>query len=155
MSRSPLLLLIPVVLCLIPLQGNAQSIQTVAGLGIAGFGGDGGPATGAELNSPTWAALDSAGNIYIADTGKNVVREVSALTGLIQIVAGNGTAGFAGDGNFATQGEVSAPAGVFVDRFGNIFIADTANNLVREVVAATGFIQTVAGNGSPGNSGDN
>src|ERR1700722_13720817 len=114
MSRSPLLLLIPVVLCLIPLQGNAQSIQTVAGLGIAGFGGDGAPAASAELNSPTWAALDSAGNIYIADTGNNRIRVVntgsSAITiagvtiqpGNIATVVGSGACCYDGEGVLAT-----------------------------------------------------
>ncbi len=111
--------------------------------------------TNALLNNPRGIYADGEGDLYIADTGNNVVREVSALTGLIQIVAGTGTAGFSGDGNFATQGELSAPAGVFVDRFGNVFIADTANNRIREVVSATGFIQTVAGNGTAGYTGDN
>ncbi len=130
-------------------------VQTAAGRGTAGSSGNGGAATNALLNDPKGVFADGEGDIYIADTGNNVVREVSALTGLIQVVAGTGTAGFTGDGNFATQGELSAPAGVFVDRFGNIFIADSANNRVREVVAATGFIQTVAGNGTAGNSGNN
>jgi sugar lactone lactonase YvrE len=123
-------------------------IRTVAGNGTAGFGGDGGPATSAELSGPGDVFVDASGNLFIADNVNNRIREVVAATGVIQTVAGNGTAGFGGDGGLATSAELLAPQGVFVDAAGNLFIADTANYRIREVTAATGIIQTVAGNGT-------
>ena len=130
------------------------NIQTVAGNGTAGFSGDGGPATDAELFRPSGVLVDNAGNIFIADSGNERIREVVATTGNIQTVAGNGTAGFNGDGGQATSAELNGPTGVFVDGLGNIFIADSGNERIREVVAATGNIQTVAGNQFGGFSGD-
>src|SRR6202522_4270858 len=129
-------------------------INTVAGDGSAGYFGDGGLATSAELYNPTGVAVDSAGNIYIADYLNNRVREVMAATGDIATVAGNGTAGFSGDGGLATSAELNRPSGVAVDASGNIYIADYENNRIREVTAATGDIATVAGNGTAGYSGD-
>jgi trimeric autotransporter adhesin len=127
-------------------------IQTAAGGGTV-FG-DGGPATSAQLSSPTGVAVDAAGDIFIADTGNNRIREVSAATGDIQTVAGNGTSGFGGDGGLATSAELNNPAGVSVDSAGNIFIADSGNTRIREVRAGTRNIQTVAGDGTFGFSGD-
>ena len=121
-------------------------IQTVAGNGADGFSGDGGPATSAALGFSTGIFVDRSGNIFIADTGNNRVREVVAATGIIQTVAGNGTNGFSGDGGPATTTELLDPTGVCVDDAGNIFIAE--ENRIREVVATTGIIQTVAGNGT-------
>ena len=129
-------------------------IQTVAGNGDASYGGDGGPATSGALNLPTGVFVDSGANIFIADFVNNRVREVAAATGNIQTVAGNGTVFFGGDGGPATSAQLNNPGGVFVDRSGNIFITDTLNQRIREVDAATGNIQTVAGNGSQGFSGD-
>ena len=130
------------------------NIRTIAGNGTLGFAGDGGPATNAELNVPSGVFVDGSGNVFIGDTANNRIREVVAATGMIQTVAGNGTAGFSGDGGPATSAELNGPEGVFVDSFGNIFITDFANNRIREVVATTGMIQTVAGNGTAGFSGD-
>ena len=129
-------------------------IHTVAGNGNFGFSGDGGPATSAELHSPSGVFGDSAGNIFIADSGNERIREVVAATGIIHTVAGNGNFGFSGDGGPAPDAELVTPSGVFVDISGNIFIADTGNARIREVVAATGIIQTVAGNGTNGGGGD-
>jgi len=129
-------------------------IDTVAGNGTTGYSGDGGMATQAELNNPSGVSVDSSGNIYIADAGNNVIREVVAATGVIQTVAGHGTAGYSGDGGKATQAELNNPSAVSVDVSGNIYIADTYNAVIREVVAKTGVIQTVAGNGTAGYSGD-
>ncbi len=120
-------------------------ISTVAGNGTAGYGGDGGPATSAELNNPTSVAMDGAGSLYIADTGNNRIRSVSP-GGTITTVAGNGTAGSSGDGGPATKAEFYYPAGVAVDGAGNLYIGDTGNNRVR-MVAPGGVITTVAGNG--------
>ena len=130
------------------------NIQTVAGNGAGGFSGDGGPAVNAGLSSRGGIFLDSSGNIFIADTLNNRVREVVAATGNIQTVAGNGTGGFSGDGGLATSAELDGPTAVFVDRSGYIFITDFYNQRIREVIAATGNIQAVAGNGTGGFSGD-
>jgi sugar lactone lactonase YvrE len=134
--------------------GATGIIQTVAGNGTYGFGGDGGPATSAELYVPIGVCVDSFGNIFIADTNNNRIREVVAATGTIQTVAGNGSSGFSGDGGPATSAQLAGPKGVYVDSSGNLFIADAYNGRIREVDASTGFIQTVAGNGAFGFSGD-
>jgi sugar lactone lactonase YvrE len=125
-------------------------ITSVAGNGTPGFSGDNGPATSAQLASPAGVAVDSAGNLYIADTLNNLVREVS--NGVITTVAGNGTPGSGGDGGPATSAQLSAPSGIAVDLAGNLYIADSANNRIRQV--SGGVIVTVAGTGTPGFSGD-
>jgi sugar lactone lactonase YvrE len=130
------------------------NISTVAGNGNAGYSGDGGPASAAQLNHPTGVALDGSGDLFIADQGNNVIREVIQASGNIVTVAGTGTAGYSGDGGLATAALLNAPAGVTLDGSGNLFIADSGNNVIREVVQATGNISTVAGNGSAGYSGD-
>ncbi|MFL6450656.1 MAG: Ig-like domain repeat protein [Bryobacteraceae bacterium] len=110
--------------------------------GIAGFSGDGGPATSASLSGPNGIAVDGSGNVYIADSGR--IRKVSADTGLITTVAGNGSSGFSGDGGPATNASLGSPSGVAVDGSGNIYIADTPNGRIRKVSADTGVITTVA-----------
>jgi trimeric autotransporter adhesin len=127
-------------------------ISTVAGTGIPGFSGDGGPATAAQLNAAWGLALDSAGNLYIADTGNNVVRKVNPA-GVISSVAGNGTGGFSGEGGPATSAQLAGPSGVAVDSAGSLFIADTGNQRVRKVTS-DGIIVTAAGSGDYGFSGD-
>jgi hypothetical protein len=129
-------------------------ITTYAGNGTAGFAGDGGAATSAALNAPAGIVIDSAGNLYIADVSNNRIRKVAAGTGVITTYAGNGTAGFAGDGGAATSAQFNTPARVALDKVGNLFIADQGNNRVREVFLGTGIITTVAGNGTAGFSGD-
>jgi sugar lactone lactonase YvrE len=124
------------------------TISTVAGIG-AGYSGDGGLATAAQLDSPTGVALDAAGNLFIADYNNNRIRKVDAATGIISTVAGNGTAGFGGDGGAATAAQLTWPTGVTVDAAGNIYIADNQNNRVRKVDAATGIISTLMGTGGP------
>jgi len=134
---------------------GTPALTVVAGTGTAGFTGNGGPATTAELNAPSGVFVDSSGNIFIADSLNNVIREVVAATGNIETVAGNGTAGFSGDNGPATSAQLDYPIGVFVDSSENIFIADSGNNAVREVLAATGNIRSVAGSsGNAGFSGD-
>jgi sugar lactone lactonase YvrE len=132
----------------------AEIMTTVAGNGVAGFSGSGGPATSAEIGYPYALTTDSAGNIYFTDTDHNVVWMVSAKTGIATVVAGNGTRGYSGDGRPATQAQLSNPEGIVVDSAGNIYIADTDNYVVRKVFAATGIITTYAGNGQQGYSGD-
>lgn len=128
------------------------TITTVAGNGIRGFGGDGGPATGARLNTPVGVAVDGEGNLYIADRDNNRIRKVDA-SGSIVTVAGSGAAGFGGDGGPATSATLRFPRRVAVDAAGNLFIADTDNNRVRRV-DTSGVITTVAGNGTCCSSGD-
>jgi len=130
----------------------AGTITTVAGTGWRGFGGDSGPATSAQLNDPVGVAADTAGNLFIADTGNNRIRMVDTA-GTITTVAGTGTAGFSGDSGPATNAQLSGPSGVAVDGAGNLFIADTTNQRIR-TVDATGTITTVAGTGNSGFSGD-
>ena len=103
-------------------------ITTVAGNGTDGYSGDNGPATAAELDDARGVAVDAAGDLFIADTGNNVIREVNHATGVITTVAGNGTAGYSGDNGPATAAELDCPAGVAVDAAGDLFIADTDNN---------------------------
>lgn len=133
---------------------STGDIKTVAGNGTAGYTGDGGSPTSAELNAPQGVALDSAGDLFIADTGNNVIREIPSSGATIQTVAGNGTAGYTGDGAAATSAELRGPVSVFADPSGNLFIADRGNNVIREVVASTKAIKTVAGNGTAGATGD-
>ena len=121
-------------------------ITTIAGTGTAGFSGDGGAATSAELNKPAGIFIDPAGNIYIGDLMNNRVRKVTP-GGIISTVAGNGTAGFAGDGGLATSAELNEPWGVWVEPSGNILITDQLNYRVRKVDITTGNISTIAGNG--------
>lgn len=124
-------------------------ISTVAGTNFsAGFSGDGGLATAARLNLPQNAAVDATGNLFIADSGNNVIRRVDASTQNISTVAGNFPlgAGFGGDGGLATAAQLNFPIGVAGDGSGNLFIADTNNNVIRRVDAASGKISTVAGN---------
>jgi uncharacterized protein (TIGR03437 family) len=129
-------------------------ITTVAGNGCCGYSGDGQLATSAALTYPQGVAVDSSGNIYIADTGNNVVRKVST-SGIITTIAGRfGQVGFFGDGGPAVASLLYAPAGVAVDGSGNLFIADTVNNVIRKITASTGNISTVAGTTTQGFAGD-
>ena len=129
------------------------TITTVAGNGTPGFAGDGATATNAQLRTPTGVALDSAGNLYIADSNNHRIRKVNA-SGTITTVAGNGTPGFGGDGATATSARLSSPVGVALDSAGHLYIADYNNHRIRKVDATSGTITTVAGNGTSGFAGD-
>jgi hypothetical protein len=153
---------------------TAGDVYAVAGDGVAGFSGDGGRATAAELNDPRGVATGSAGNLLIADSGNQRVRVVAAATGMfygramtaghIYTVAGDGVEGFSGDGGPATAAKLLGPQGVLTDSAGNLLIADTSNGRVRVVAAATGTfyrqamtagdIYTIAGDGNTLFSGD-
>ena len=127
------------------------NIGTLAGNGVSGFSGDGLQATSAQLNGPQGVAVDSAGNVYIADTANNRVRKVAA-NGVITTVAGNGAAGFSGDGSYAVSAQVGNPTAVAVDTVGNVYIADGSAR-VRKLFLS-GLITTIAGTGTRGYSGD-
>jgi gliding motility-associated-like protein len=128
-------------------------ISTVAGNGSMGSGGDGGLATAAQL-SAGGVAVDSKGNIFIADGAADCIRKVNAADGKISTVAGSRIRGYAGDGGLATACQLYLPRDVAVDGAGNLYIADMYNSRVRKVNAADGKISTVAGNGTWGYSGD-
>ena len=129
-------------------------ITTVAGTGTGGYNGDGITATIAQLNGPCGVFVDSAGNIYIADSSNQRIRKVDSITGLISTVAGTGTAGYllAEDGGLATAARLNSPTGVFVDSSGKIYIADNNNQRIR-MVNLSGLIATVAGGGVGGDGG--
>lgn len=127
---------------------------TVAGTGTAGFSGDGGPATAAAINEPTGVAVDSLGNVYFSDRQNGRIRKVDPATGNISTIAGTGSQGYGGDNGPATAANVNFPNGLAVDAARNLYIADTNNDRIRRVDAASGLITTVAGTGVLGFSGD-
>ncbi len=120
-------------------------ITRVAGSGVEGGAGLGGPATRAELDSPEGVAVNGRGDLFIADTFNNRVVEVLPNGQLVPF-AGNGKPGYAGDGGPATRAQLEMPTDVAVDTFGNVYIADASNNVIRRVDVRTGRITTVAGN---------
>jgi sugar lactone lactonase YvrE len=129
------------------------TITTIVGTGIAGYSGDNGPASSAQISNPAGLAMDSAGNLYIADSGNSLVRMVAAGTGIITTYAGNAHAYTLGDGGPATSAYLYHPTGIALDSAGNLYIATLANR-IRKVTASTGIITTVAGNGMAGYWGD-
>lgn len=127
-------------------------MTTVAGKSLPGYSGDGGAATNASLHDPNGVAVDTGGNVFIADTANYRIRKVDT-NGIITTVAGNGSPVFSGDGGAATNAGLNYPRGVALDANGNLFIADTSDNRVRKV-DTNGFITTVAGKSGSGFSGD-
>jgi trimeric autotransporter adhesin len=146
-----------------PLSASPEII-TVAGNGTAGYSGDGGPATSAQLNGPSSIAFDQSGNMYIADSNNLVVREVAAATSIITTVVGNGsscypTTATCGDGGVATSANFSFPLNVTFDSTGNLYISDWQGYRIRKVVPsggsiAAGTISTIAGTGTSGSKGN-
>jgi hypothetical protein len=131
-----------------PTAAGTTTIYRAAGAsaGTAGYSGDGGPAGAAKLNAPSGVSEDLSGNTYWGDTGNNVVRKVtSSSTGIISTMAGDGTYGYSGDGGPAKKAQLALPSGTAVDKNGALYIADTANNVIRKVNSA-GIISTFAGN---------
>lgn len=122
-------------------------VSTVAGTGVQGFGGDGGPAIAATLNRPEDVAVTAA-TIYVADTSSNRVRAIDRGTGLISTFAGTGAGSHSGDGGQASQAGLFNPQAVAVDSAGNVFVSATGDSRVRRIDAVTGVIQTVAGTGA-------
>ena len=127
-------------------------ITTIAGTGERGVGGDDGPAVEAQLRAPTGVAVDSAGNVYIADQSNPRIRKVDS-SGIITTIAGTGEFGFSGDGGPAVEAQLIAPYGVAVDSAGNVYIADRSNPRIRKV-DSLGVITTIAGTGERGIGGD-
>ncbi|MGD9301849.1 MAG: sugar-binding protein, partial [Desulfobacterales bacterium] len=133
-------------------RNEAVIVETIAGDGISGYSGDGGPATEARIDTPYGLALDFVGNVYFADYWKNCIRKVS-VDGIITTVAGNGARGYGGDGGPATEASLYYPSGVAVDSAGDLYIADRKNHRIRKI-DSDGIITTVAGTGGNGYSGD-
>ncbi len=130
-------------------------ITTIAGTGSAGYSGDGGQATSAQIQLPHGITFNS-NSVYFGDwDGYNVIRKVNLLTGIITTAAGTGGSGYNGDNIAATSATLYRPHDVYIDAYGNMFISDCSNNRVRKVSAATGLISTIAGTGSGSTSGDN
>ena len=125
---------------------NATTRNTViAGTGASGYTGDGGPATSALVNHPNSACVDSYGNVYIADTDNNVIRKVTASTGIITTIAGTGSEAFNGDNLHALSTNLARPSDIDVDSSGNLYILDSVNCVIRRMNASTGIITIIAG----------
>jgi uncharacterized protein (TIGR03437 family) len=131
---------------------NTGVLTRVAGTGINGFSGDGGPAVSAQLSEPAGLAFDSAGNLYIADAGNNRIRKIS--NGVIFTYAGNGNAAYTGDSGPAASASFNGLGGIAFDSAGNLYVADFYDQAVR-MISSDGTITTVAGNGTYGYNGEN
>jgi len=131
---------------------QTDTIETVAGDGGWIYGGDGGPATQAQISDAYGVALDAAGNLYISDTYNYRIRKVDT-NGIITTIAGDGASGFSGDGGSATYARLDLPWGIAVDAAGNVYFADSRNHRIRKVDAC-GIITTVAGSGPTGYGND-
>ena len=144
-------------LCLLPLPllaAKAGTIDSVAGTGERGYGGDGGQATRATLDQPFHCDLDGKGGLYVAEALNHCVRKIDLKTGTITTVAGTGKKGFSGDGGPATKATFNEPYAVVVAPGGDLYVVDRLNARVRKVDAKTGVVTTVAGTGKKESSGD-
>jgi hypothetical protein len=128
-------------------------ISTIAGIGLAGFSGDSGLATNAQINYSKAVAIDKFGNVFISDNSNHRIRKINITTGVITTIAGNGTAGFSGDGYPAIFASLNYPCGICFDTLGNLYIADHLNNRIRKI-DTLGIITTVVGTGVQGYNGD-
>ena len=144
----PFLLLLPL------LSFGSQSVITIAGTGIAGFSGDGGPAAQAQLNNPYGLVVGPDGALYFCEIGNHRIRRLDLKSRRISTVAGSGQKGYAGDGGPALAAAMNEPYEIRFDRAGNMYFAEMQNHVVRRVDAKSKIISTVAGTGSPGFSGD-
>ena len=132
---------------------NAKTglISTIAGNGMNGYSGDGGPATSAVFYNPTSVAVDPSGNVFVADSNNGAVRMIT--NGIITTIAGNGTLSYFGDGGLASAAQFSAIGSIAVDAQDNIYVADTNNSVIR-LFPLNGVVSTIAGNGTQGYTGD-
>ncbi|MDA8968291.1 hypothetical protein N9F62_00560 [bacterium] len=126
---------------------DGKHLQRIAGNGLIGYSGDGGPATKATFNWPHEVRSDATGNLYIADTRNHVIRKVDADMGVVTTLAGNGSPGFAGDGKRGTEIQFKQPHSVVLDGEGGLLVADTVNHRIRRLDLQTGVIQTISGTG--------
>ena len=131
-----------------------QTVRTVAGTGEAGFSGDGGPGTRAQLANPYGVAIGPDGALYICEVDNHRVRRLDLETGIISTAAGNGEQGYSGDGGAVLEASLNQPYEVRFDREGNMYFVEMQNHIVRRVSAKTGTITTLAGTGKPGYGGD-
>jgi sugar lactone lactonase YvrE len=129
-------------------------VHTFIGTGKPGYSGDAGSSSEALVNGPAGLAIDSNNNVYVVEIINNVVRKIDTKINIVTTVAGCGDKGFSGDGGLAVKAKLNGPEGVFVDLYGNIYIADTWNQRIRKIDFKSGIIKTIAGNGEAGFSGD-
>ncbi len=128
-------------------------VTTIAGTGVAGYSGDGGLATSAQLYQPSAITIDDSGNLYVSDSYNHVVRKIDT-SGIITTIAGTGVAEYSGDGGLATEAGLNLPFGLCFDNQGNLLIADTGNCRLRKVDMTTGILTTIAGDGGNSYSGE-
>jgi DNA-binding beta-propeller fold protein YncE len=141
--------------CIRRVDARSDVVTTLAGCGERGYSGDGGPAASARFNEPYGIAVDKSGNIYVADRHNHCVRRIDAASGVVTTFAGNGSAGFSGDGGDASRAGMVEPNGIALDPGQmRLFIADVADHRVRVVDLASGTIRTFAGTGEAQHNGD-
>jgi sugar lactone lactonase YvrE len=133
---------------------GTKMISVIAGTGKAGYSGDGGPATNAQMNAPHEVRFDSKGNIFVAERDNHVVRYIDMKSKMISTAVGTGMRGFSGDGGPANRAQLAQPHSIALDRTDNVYICDIMNNRVRRIDPKTGIIDTFAGNGERGSTPD-
>ncbi len=134
--------------------GAAGYVSVIAGTGVAGFSGDGGRPYPAQLNAPQGVFISQDGRLFVADTGNHRIRLITRNPDRIVTIAGNGVQGYSGDGGPALEASLDSPTGLFVDDLDRLFVADTGNHRIRMIDLTTGTIETIAGLGEAGFSGD-
>src|SRR6266481_3017182 len=147
--RRLIAFLLPLLLAAAP-----KTVTTLAGTGVAGFSGDGGPGPAGQTNNPYGLVIGLDGALYFCEVGNHRVRRLDLKTHKLSTVAGTGTKGYSGDGGPALQASLNEPYEVRFDKAGNMFFVEMQNHIVRRVDAKTKVITTVAGTGSPGFAGD-
>ncbi len=133
---------------------STGDITDAAGTDELGFSGDGKLATNARISNPTGLVIDKEGNLYFSDTGNNRIRKINTKTGIITTIAGTGTKGIKKDGVLAIKSQLSNPLGLAMDKKGDLFFVDRGSNRVRKITLSTGIVETIAGTGKAGFSGD-
>jgi sugar lactone lactonase YvrE len=147
-------LIASLVLCATAAAAAPKTVATIAGTGAPGLSGDGGPGTQARIANPYGLTTGPDGALYFCEIDNHVIRRLDLKTGILSTVAGNGKAGYSGDGGPAVEASLNQPYEVRFDKAGNMYFVEMQNHLVRRVAAKTRVISTVAGTGQPGFSGD-
>src|SRR5215467_6156722 len=142
-------LLIPLILSAAP-----KTVTNIAGTGVAGFSGDGGPGVDGQTNNPYGLVIGPDGALYFCEIGNHRVRRLDLKTHVLSTYAGSGKKGYSGDGGPATAALLNEPYEVRFDKAGNMYFVEMQNHVLRKVDGKTKIISTVAGNGSPGFAGD-